>query len=66
MMRVYRNHDERLGHNVLFTLAEMRDCYRANDWDNDWTDEEIDADVLAHDVEFVGDWTDEQIAAAKD
>ena len=66
MTRVYRNRDERLGDNVLFTLPEMRACYRTNGWDNGMTDEQIDADVLSLDVEFVGDWTDEQIEAEKE
>ena len=61
MTRVYRNHDEQLGDPALFTLAEMRDCYRTNGWDNGMDDDQIDADVLDHDVEFVGDWTDAQI-----
>lgn len=64
MTLVYRNHDERLGDNVLFTLDEMRECYCANGWDRGMSDDEIDDDVLSHDVEFVGDWTDEQIKEA--
>ena len=66
MTKVYRNQDERLGAPVLFTLAEMRECYRVNGWDNGMDDGQIDADVLSHDVEFVGDWTAEQIEAATD
>lgn len=63
---VYRNHDERLGDCVLFTLAEMRQCYRANGWGNGMTDEQVDAAVLAHDIEYVGNWTAAQIASETD
>lgn len=54
METVYRNRDERLGENCLFTLPIMRECYRANGWDNGMSDDEIDADILRHDVEEVG------------
>jgi hypothetical protein len=75
---VYQNNDDRLGDCVKFTIPEMTACYRDNHWDvihsergnpnspveRVMTDTEIENDILAHDVEFVGDWTAEQIAAA--
>lgn len=46
----YENRDERLGDKCVFTLAEMRACYRANGWDNGMSDDELDEDILSHDV----------------
>lgn len=58
MTKIYRNRDERLGDVYDFTLPEIRQCYRDNGWDirddeSRMSDEEIDADVLRHDIEIV-------------
>jgi hypothetical protein len=76
MTTVYRNNDERFGASVLFTISEMTECYRMNDWDQIhtdasdpldpnldrlMTDDEIEADILDHDITEIGDLSDDRI-----
>ena len=47
----YMNNDERLGPSVKFTMPEMIQIYRENQWgDGLKTDQEIIDDILSHDV----------------
>ena len=45
----YMNNDERLGPSVKFTIPEMIQIYRENQWgDGLKTDQEIIDDILSH------------------
>ena len=47
----YMNNDERLGPSVKFTIPEMIQIYKDNQWcDGMETDQDIIDDILSHDV----------------